>query len=72
MEAWLYIPFVKESESTEKLWGLQRMSERLSGDSEGKSVQMTLGRGMRLGNLLPIWTVCPLLLGLRYCFQPHL
>ena len=71
-EAWLSMPIMKESESTENFWGLQRMSECLSGDSEGKAVQMTFGCGMGLGHLLPIWTVCPLLLGVRYSLQPCL
>ena len=48
------------------------MLERLSGDSDGKSMQMTLGCRMCLGQLLPIRTVFPLLLGVRCFFQPHL
>ena len=48
------------------------MSEHLSGDIEGKAVQMTLGRRIRLGHLLPIRTVRPLLLGVNYCLQPRL
>ena len=48
------------------------MSERLSRDREGKYVQMTLGRRTRLGNLLLIWKVCPLLLGVWCILQHHL
>ena len=62
----VFMPIVKESESTGNFWGLLRMSECFSGDSGGKAVQMVLGRRLRIGNLLPIWMVFPLLLGLRY------
>ena len=48
------------------------MSERLSRDREGKYVQMTFGRRTGLGNLLLIWKVCPLLLGVWCILQHHL
>ena len=48
------------------------MLERVFGDREGKSVQTTLGRCRKLGWLLPIRKVCPLLLGLTYLLQPCL
>ena len=48
------------------------MSEHLSGKIEGKDVQMTFRRGMSLGHLLPIWMVCTIILGVRYCLKPHM
>ena len=45
------------------------MLERISGNREGKAVQMTLGRCMQLGNLFPIRTVCPIILGAMYIFK---
>ena len=49
VEACLSMPIMKESDSTENFWGIQHISEHLSGDSEGKAVHMNLGRGMCLG-----------------------
>ena len=72
LEAWLSIPILKESESDENFWGLQRMSERLSGDRERKAVLMTLGRWIRPWHLFPIREVCPIILGLRYILQLRL
>ena len=66
VEACLSMPIMKESDSTENFWGIQHISENLSGDSEGKAVHINLGRGMCLGIFLSIWTVCPILLGVRY------
>ena len=48
------------------------MSERLSGDSEGKAVLMTLGRWKRPWHLFPIREVYPIILELRYILQPRL
>ena len=48
------------------------MLDPLSGDSEGKAVQMTLGLCIRLGHVLPIRTVFPLILGVMYILKPRL
>ena len=72
VEAWLSVPVVKESESTAKFWGLQRILELLCGDSEGRSVSMTLGRCSRLGHFLPMRELCPILFGVMYLLQLRL
>ena len=72
VEAWMSMPMVKESESTETLWGLHWTLESVYGDREGNAVLMTLGRWKWMGRLLPIRKVCPLLLGLFYLLQPRL
>ena len=63
VEAWLKMLMVKESESTEKFWGLQQRLELLCGDSEGRAVLITLG------HLLSIRILCLLLFRLIYLLQ---
>ena len=66
MEVWLSMPMTKDTVSTGNFCGLLRMSEGLEDDGEGKVVQMKLRRLMLFENLLPMRTLCPLLLGLLY------